>query len=160
MPALAVLVLAVCACGRGNRDAAPGVASALPSSGPDPIVVRIPREGGIVRAYRYAALDSLIWRSSAPTPTIDRVLAFDAENGVIAYLTREETPGWLDLRLGTVRSATRARLSAISSADGWSIFGVDDANAVVRFTPSGDWKLANSRRIRRLFPLADGALAL
>ncbi len=148
----------VCACGREKRGAAPGATGALPSSGPDPIVVRIPRDGGVGRAYRYPNLDSLIWRAQQKSPALDRLLAFDAENGVLAYLTRDGTGGWVDLRLGTVRSAIHARLTSITSADGWSIFGVNEKNAVVRLTPSGDWELPTRGTVRRLFPLADGTL--
>lgn len=148
----------VCACGRKERDAAPGATGALPSSGPDPIVVRIPREGGVARAYRYPNLDSLIWRAQQPTPALERILAFDAENGVLAYLNGDGGVGWLDLRLGSVRTTGKARLASIASADGWSIFGVGKGNAVVRLTPSGDWELAAGGAVRALFPLPDGAL--
>lgn len=151
----------VCACGRGEHDAAPGAVGALPSTGPDPIVVRIPCAGGIGRAYRYPNLDSLIWRSQQPAPALSRLLAFDAENGMLAYLSREGgAAGWLDLRLGTVRAAGSARLASITSADGWSIFGVNEKDAVVRLTPSGDWALSPRGKVRALFPLADGVLVV
>ncbi|MFP5354993.1 MAG: hypothetical protein ACLGIK_07525, partial [Gemmatimonadota bacterium] len=120
--------------------------------------MRIPREGGIGRAYRYPNLDSLIWRAQQPAPALDRLLAFDAENGVLAYLTSQGGTGWLDLRLGTVRTASNVRMASIASADGWSIFGVNDEDAVVRLTPSGDWELPSRGKVRGLFPLADGAL--
>ena len=50
--------------------------------------MRLPRDGGTVRAYRYPALDSLIWKSQQPTPALDRVLAFDALylNGMLTLL--------------------------------------------------------------------------
>ncbi len=160
MRVLAALVLVVCACGRGDRGNAPGASGVLPSSGPDPIVVRIPLEGGVAHAYRYPAIDSVIWKSVDRTPPVDRVLGFDAENGVLAYMGREGAPGWLDLRLGTARRASSERLTTVASADGWSIFGVSASNAVVRLTPSGDWTLPSTRKIRRLFPLADGSLLM
>jgi len=154
------LALVVSACGRPDRDGAATATAALPSSGPDPIVVRIPRDGGVVRAFRYPNLDSLIWRSQAGTPAIDRWLSFDAENGVLSYLTQAGSPGWLDFRLGTVRPAANQRLGSIASADGWSIYGVDGSNLVVRLTPSGDWRLDPGGNVRRLFPLADGSLVV
>ena len=154
----AALLLIVCACGRGDRDAASGAAGALPSSGPDPIVIRIPRDGGVVRAFRYPNLDSLIWRSQESTPAIERLLSFDADNGVLAYVSRDKGPGWLDLRLGSVRAGGNSRLASITSADGWSIYGVDSVNSIVRLTPTGDWKMRTSGKVRRLFPLADGTL--
>lgn len=156
--AFAALLLTVCACGRGERDTASGAGSALPSSGPDPLVIRIKRDGGIVRAFRYPNLDSLIWKSQESAPALERLLSFDAENGVLSYLSREKGPGWLDLRLGSVRSGGNARLLSVTSADGWSIYGVDSANTIVRLTPTGDWTHKTSGKIRRLFPLADGTL--
>ncbi|MEP7382260.1 MAG: SPOR domain-containing protein [Gemmatimonadota bacterium] len=159
-PAFFALLLMVCACGRGERDTASGATSALPSSGPDPIVVRIPRDGGVVRAFRYTNLDSLIWRSQASTPSIERLLSFDAENGLLAYVSQEKGAGWLDLRLGSVRAGGNSRLVALTSADGWSIYGVDSVNSIVRLTPTGDWKLKTTGKVRRLFPLADGTLVV
>jgi len=158
--AFVALALTVCACGRGDRDAAPGATGALPSSGPDPIVVRLPRDGGIVRAFRYPALDSLIWKSQQPVPALDRVMAFDGENGVLAFLGSDGAPGWLDLRLGTARNASNVALTSVSSGDGWSIFGVDEKNTLVRLTPSGDWQAPAGGKVRRLFPLADGTLVV
>ncbi|MBK6489272.1 MAG: SPOR domain-containing protein [Gemmatimonadetes bacterium] len=154
----AALVLLVCACGRRERDDVSGAAGALPSAGPDPIVVRVPRDGGVVRAYRYPNLDSLIWRSQQEAPAMERVLSFDAENGLLAYLSRERGPGWLDLRLGTARTVGTARLASITSADGWSIYAVDSLGAIVRLTPTGDWQMKTAGKIRRLFPLVDGTL--
>ena len=154
------LLIFVCACGRGDRDAAIGVAGTLPSSGPDPVVVRLPRVGGTVRAYRYPNLDSLIWRSPQVTPALDRVLSFDPENGVLSYLDSAGGAGWLDFRLGATRRASTSPLASISSSDGWSIFGVDTSNAIVRLTPTGDWQLPVTGKIRRMFPLADGSLVV
>lgn len=156
--ALVALALTVCACGRGDRESAPGATGALSSVGPDPIVVRLPREGGTVRAYRYPALDSLIWRSQQPTPALERVLAFDGENGMLAYLARGGGAGWLDLRLGTVRPASDTQLTALASVDGWSIYGITARNTLVRLTPSGDWARPVTGRVRRLVPLIDGTL--
>ncbi len=51
-----------------------------------------------------------------------------------------------------------AASSPSRSADGWSIYGVDSANTIVRLTPTGDWKLKTGGKVRRLFPLADGTL--
>ncbi len=137
---------------------ASGAGSALPSSGPDPIVIRIPRDGGVVHAFRYPNLDSLIWRSQESTPPIDRLLSFDAENGVLSYVSGEKGSGWIDLRLGSIRTGGNSRLVSITSADDWSIYGVDSSSSIVRLTPTGDWKFKTSGKVRRLFPLADGTL--
>lgn len=100
----------------------------------------------------------MVWRASEQSPAVDRVLAFDGENGSLAYVGANGIPGWLDLRIGSVRAATKAQLTAVSSADGSAIFGVKDANEVVRFTPTGDWSHTLSRKVHRLFPVADGSL--
>jgi len=148
----------VCACSRGDRDSSPAATGAISPTGPDPIVVRMPRDGGIVRAYRYPALDSLIWRSQQPTPALERVLAFDGENGVLTFVGSNGGTGWLDLRMGTARTASSAGLAAIASVDGWSIYGVTAGNALVRLTPSGDWQRPMAGKVRRLVPLIDGTL--
>jgi cell division septation protein DedD len=122
--------------------------------------VRIPREGGFARAYRYPLLDSLVWKGTERAPAIERVLAFDAENATLAYVAKTGAPGWIDLRIGSVRTATKKSITAISSADGSAIFGVMSDNDVVRLTPSGDWSHKVGRTVRRLFPLPDGTLLI
>lgn len=158
--AFAALALLACGCGRGDRDQLADAASALPSSGPDPIVVRLPRDGGEVRAYRYPNLDSLIWRAQQATPAIDRILSFDEENGTLAYLARGGRAGWLDLRLGTSTPAGDSILTGVVSADGWAIFGVGGRNTIRRLTPSDDWSFVAPGKVRRLVPLEDGTLLL
>ncbi len=154
---LTSLLVLASACGRSDGADASKVA-ALPSSGPDPVIVRIPRSGGVARAYRYPRLDSLVWRASEASPAIERVLAFDGENASLAYVGTSGIPGWLDLRIGTVRAAAKNAVSAITSADGSSIFGVTQTNQLVRYTPTGDWSHALTRKVRRLFPMPDGTL--
>ncbi len=134
--------------------------SAPAASGPDPIVLRIARAGGLVRAYRYPRLDSLVWKSSRAAPPLAGILAFDEENGALVYLDRNGLPGWIDLRLGDVVQATRTRLSDVASNDGWAIYGIRGDSAVQRLTPSGDWSVPIKGRILRLFPLPDGSLVL
>jgi cell division septation protein DedD len=152
------LILAVCACGRSDGgDASPPV-GASPPSGPDPVIVRIPRDGGVARAFRYPQLDSLIWRGTQRAPALDRVLAFDAENGTLSFVDSAGKPGWIDLRVGSVRAATKATLTGVSSADGSAIFGISKDDELIRMTPSGDWTRELERPARRLFPLADGTL--
>lgn len=145
-------------CGGDDRPDSNDVASALPSTGPDPVVVRLARDGGTVRGYRYPNLDSLIWRSGQPAPAVERFLAFDPDNAVLAYLGRDGQPGWLDLRIGARRPATKDKLSGITSADGWAIFGISEKNGIVRLTPSGDWSHPSARPVRGLIPLSDGTL--
>ncbi len=130
----------------------------LSKAGPDPVVVRVPLRGGLVRAFRFTALDSSIWQATHRAPPIRRLLGFDAENGVLAFADSGGTPGWVDLRMGTVRRTTKATYTALASADGWSIFGATPKNTIVRLTPTGDWQLAMKRPVKRLLPSPDGTL--
>lgn len=159
--ALLAIAAGVAACsGSGGRDAESGVR--LPAGSPDPIVLRIPLSGGPVRAYRYPALDSLAWRSVGSAPEFGSVLAFDAEDGVIAFADSQGVPGWIDLRLGDVRRAGQKSLGLASSAEGSSIFGVTESDQLVRLTTTGDWTeaVASGSRIKRIFPQPDGSLAV
>ncbi|MGQ0765693.1 MAG: SPOR domain-containing protein [Gemmatimonadota bacterium] len=155
---LLLIIAAVVACSRETASV-PSSATAV-AAGPDPVVLRIPRGGGTVRAYIYPAVDSVVWRSSQALPAVDRVLAFDAENGVLAFADSSGAPGWLDLQLGSVRRSDRRRLRNVVSADGWSIYGILSESSFVRTTPSGDWTFSSRRRLRRLFPFPDGSLVV
>jgi cell division septation protein DedD len=127
-------------------------------TGPDPIVLRLPRDGGTVRAFRFPDLDSLVWRSAEKAPGIQSTLAFDGENGVLAYLDEKGRSGWVDLRLGIIRQATKTPLNGTASADGWSIYGVSEGTTLVRHTPTDDWEHEVKQRVRRIFPQPDGSL--
>jgi len=158
---LAALALVLAACGPSDRRDTAAVhdaPSATPSRGPDPIVLRVARDGGAVRAYAYPNLDSVAWTSAARAPALSSILAFDEEAGSIAYVDRAGLPGRIDQRLGSVRAATRTKLAALTSADGWAIYGIGSGNVVTRLTPSGDWKFTAKRRPRQLFPQTDGSL--
>jgi hypothetical protein len=154
---LALAALLLGCSGRDSGDSA-GASTALSSSGPDPIILRVPRDGGIVSAFRYPKLDSAIWKSTERAPSPDALLAFDQENGVLAYLDENGAGGWIDLRVGTVRQATKKKLTLVSSADGWSIFGVGKADTIVRITPTGEWEQKSNLPVRRLYPQPDGTL--
>ncbi len=122
--------------------------------------MRVPRAGGLVRAYRFTALDSTIWRSTHNAPAVDRVLAFDQENGLLAFTDTTGYPGWIDLRLGSVRRPTRASFATLSSGDGWSIYGTTTSGSLVRMTPSGEWQSPMVHPVRRVLPAADGNVIL
>ena len=144
---------------RGNGDSIATLDSpGLSKAGPDPVIVRVPLRGGLVSAFPFTALDSVIWQAAHRTPPIARLLGFDAENGVLAFTDSGGTPGWVDLRLGAVRRTTKAAYTMLASADGWSVFGATAKHAVIRLTPTGDWQLELERPIRRLLPSPDGTL--
>lgn len=161
MRSLVALALVLVACGPADRrdpSARHDAPSASTATGPDPIVLRIPRDGGLVRAYLYPRLDSVIWMSGARAAAPARVLAFDQEAGSVAYVDRAGLPGRIDLRDGTVAPATRAKLRALSSADGWAIYGIAANGNVTRLTPTGDWTFEPPRRAQLVLPQSDGSL--
>ena len=161
MRTFVVLAFVLVACGRSDRaDSTPrhDAPSASSSTGPDQIILRIPRSGGAVRAYRYPQLDSVIWTSATDAPAPGRVLAFDADAGSIAYVDRSGLPGRIDLRSGTVGAASRAKLTSLASSDGWSIYGIAANGTITRLTPSGDWTFAPPKRARLVLPQQDGTL--
>ncbi|HEY0971234.1 MAG TPA: SPOR domain-containing protein [Gemmatimonadales bacterium] len=160
MRTLLALALALVACGGSDRDEAlPRDARPAPTPrGPDPIVMRVPRDGGRATAYLYPRLDSLVWTSQATLPALARVLAVNAEEGLVAFVGRDSIPGRLDLRMGSVARA-RAELNGVESADGVAIFGITPDGKVVRHTPSGEpWSLTPPLPARAVLPQPDGWL--
>ena len=161
MRTFVVLAFVLAACGRPDRSdstARHDTPSASSSTGPDQIMLRIPRSGGAVRAYRYPQLDSAIWTSATNAAAPGRVLAFDADAGSLAYVDKNGLPGRIDLRSGNVGAATRVKLTSVSSSDGWSIYGIAANGSVTRLTPSGDWTFAPPKRARLVLPQQDGTL--
>ncbi|HEX7123233.1 MAG TPA: SPOR domain-containing protein [Gemmatimonadaceae bacterium] len=156
--ALGLLVLAACSGDQENRSA-PVLAANRPA-GPDPVVLRIARDGGTVRAFRYPDLDSLVWSSAEPASRPASVLAFDQENGLVALADRNGYAAWIDLRLGTTTPAPRTRLTLPASADAWAIYGIVRDTTVARVTPTDEWSFSPGGRVLRLFPQGDGDLVV
>ena len=153
-------MLALAACGESRGPAGEGVAAFAAAYGQDPIALRAARTGGSLRAYLYPRLDSVIWTSTQPVASQARPLAFDPENGLVAYVDRSGIPGWIDLRVGTVKTSRAARLALITSTDAWSIFGVLRDTLVHRSTPSGEWELEMPMPVRGIFPTPEGGLVV
>jgi cell division septation protein DedD len=157
---LIALALAVAACSGGDdRQASDSARPATTSRGPDALVTRIPRDGGTARAYLFANLDSAIW-SAAASPPVGRVLGFDQDAGLIAFTDDKGQPRRLDLRIGEVRTASKAKLSGVASANGSEIYGIDPKGVIVRLTPSGDWTFTPPRTPQALFPQSNGQLII
>ena len=161
-PLQIALALALAACGSPDRSPPPAgrdASTAGSRRGPDPLVLRLPREGGLARVHAYPAVDSVVWTSAAAVPPVDQVLGFDPEAGLASFVDRAGTPGHLDLRLGDVRrAARRVKLTGAASADGYTIFGVAGDGSVVRYTPTGNWSFKPPRPARAAFPQKDGSL--
>jgi hypothetical protein len=159
---LVALALVLAACGSPDRPAPADTHDAVSANlrnGPDALVLRLPREGGLARVHAYPAVDSVVWTSAQPAPPVDEVLGFDAEAGLASFVDRTGTPGHIDFRLGDVRRAPRrTRLTSATSADGYTVFGVTSDGSVVRYTPTASWSFKPPRPARAVFPQPDGSL--
>ncbi|MGZ8376164.1 MAG: SPOR domain-containing protein [Gemmatirosa sp.] len=123
------------------------------------MLLRVPRSGGRVRAALLPRVDSIVWRSGEAAPVLDRVLAFDVESGMLAAVDSAGRPTRIDLRLGTVRTASRTPLTALVAAEGGTFFGLAEDGSVTRLTPSGDaWKLPLRVPAQELYPQRDGSV--
>jgi septal ring-binding cell division protein DamX len=159
-PTLLALVLAVAACGTGDRQettTSRPTPSTATTRGPDNLVLRIARTGGTARVFAYPGLDSVVWSGrGAPAPA--RVLAFDDEAGTVAYVDSRGFPARIDFRQDGTGVVSRAKLSSIASADGSSIYAIAGDGGVQRFSPSGTWKWKPPVEASALFPQPDGTL--
>ncbi|MFL5479025.1 MAG: hypothetical protein ACJ79X_08415, partial [Gemmatimonadaceae bacterium] len=139
MRRLLLLALLCAAC--SNDRAAPDSTnvSVTEPLGPDQLLLRVPRAGGSGRIYHYPKLDSVVWTLDE-APPLDRVLAFDASAGTIAYVDAKGFPGRIDLRETDVGKASKAKLTSLSSSNGSDIYGVNPKGEIVRLNPNGgDW---------------------
>ncbi|MBL0171288.1 MAG: SPOR domain-containing protein [Gemmatimonadaceae bacterium] len=161
MRTLIASALLALACGCADRPSRPSGADATPSipGGPDPVVLRVARDGGILTAYRYPALDSVLWKSGSRAPALAAVIAFGAEDGYLAAMDAQRAPVRVDLRLGVVTSSRDSGQLVLSSSDGAAIYALTRAGEITRFTPSGgDWKFKPTLPASALFAQADGSL--
>lgn len=126
--------------------------------GPDPLVLRIARTGGEARVYSFQNLDSVVWTSPSRVPPVAQVLGFDQDAGSFAIVDTGGRPRRLDLRLGQISLATQTRLTGLTSADGWAIFGLARDGTVHRLTPTGDWSFKPPSPARVLVPQPSGGL--
>ena len=158
---ISLLLISAIACGRehkANTDTVGNAARAEAARGPDPILIRLPRKGGTVRAYLYPRLDSVVW--TGHTTSVDRILGFDPEGGALAIIDAKGQPGRVDLRMGGSAIATKATLTSLTAPTGTDIYGVDNKGTVVRLTRSGDWTFTPPYPARGVFPQADGSLVI
>ena len=162
MRTLLALALVLVACGRSDRPDDPATHDASPSltraTGPDPVVLRIARGGGIARAYVYPRLDSAVWSSSDAAPAPDHVLAFDDDAGQLVFADAKGGLTRVNLRSGDIATTRKPKLSSLASADGKSVYGVTDSGTVARFTTTGRWSYKAPLRVRELMPQGDGSV--
>jgi hypothetical protein len=154
------LLLALLCAACTNDRAAPDTTntSAVEPHGPAPLLLRVPRGGGTGRVYAYPNLDSAVWTLDE-APSLDRVLAFDADAGTIAYVDAKGFPGRIDLRETDVAKASKAKLTSLSSANGTDIFGINPKGEIVRLNPNGgDWHFKPPVPARSVFAQPNGEL--
>ena len=157
---LVAFVIALTACGRGERQETPsqrGAPSATSARGPDQLMLRLPRAGGTARVYAYPRLDTVMW-SAAGAPAPARVLAFDDEAGSIAFVDAKGAPARIDLRQGVASTVTKTKLTGLASWDGSNIYGIAADGGVERYGPNGPWKWKPKLPARALFPQPDGSV--
>ena len=122
-------------------------------------MLRIAHDGGVVTAYPYPKLDSVLWRSGSRAPGLAQVVAFGAEDGYLAAVDRRGVPLRIDLRLGSVASLKDSLLSSVSSAEGDAIYALTATGTITRFTVSGgEWSMSPKLPASALFAQADGSL--
>ena len=152
---LLLLGLAVAGCGETRLTA-----GSVPTGvGPDAILLRVPREGGVVRAYR-AGRDSVLFESRERSPLTTAILGFDDFLGI---LLGRDTAGHaysLDLRMGSVETLGSAVLTGAVRAEGSSVFGFDAQGRIIRVTPVATWSWTPSGGADALIPHPDGALVV
>jgi cell division septation protein DedD len=126
--------------------------------GPDAVLLRAPRGGGRMTAVLYPRVDSVVWRSGEAAPALGGVLDFDTESGVLAVIDTAGVPVRIDLRLGTVRRASKSPLS-VAAAAGGTFYGVDSSGAVIRLTAAGGtWRVRLVPTPQALLPQRDGTV--
>lgn len=122
-------------------------------------MLRVSRNGGVLTAARYPALDTIVWRSASRVPALNRVVAFGAEDGYLAAVDTGGSPVRVDLRVGTVTVSRDDTVRAVSSADGGSIYALTAGGSIARYTPSGsDWSFTPTLPAQTLFAQQDGSV--
>jgi hypothetical protein len=110
--------------------------------------------------HRYPRIDSLVWSTEDKVPAPADMLAFDDENGIVAYEDTRGRPVLLDFRLGTATVQSPKKLTGLASANGRATYGIAANGDVVRLTSSGEWTYKPPRPARAVYPQHDGGLLI
>ena len=94
------------------------------------------------------------------SPGITRVLGFDADYGVLAFIDDKGQPRRLDLRAREVRTASKEKLTSLATANGSDLYGVNEKGNIQRLTPAGDWTFDPPSTARWVFPQPNGSLVI
>ncbi len=156
---LSALALALAACSSADDRGAPAASSA--PLGPDAIVLRVPASGGPARAYRYPALDTLIWTTRAALPAQVQPLAFSIDAGTLAFRDSAGLAWRLTLGSGQLERAYATALDVAVSLDGTTVYGTHDGTLLrLTTTESTPWTSSTAARQSQLQPLRDGGVLL
>jgi cell division septation protein DedD len=157
--ALALLLVACSDRDDTSRPSAAGGAATLVQSGPDALVLRIARAGGVVRAYRYPGVDSVVWRSIEDAPSVGRLFDFDPDLGSLVGVTASGAPLRVDLRMGSVSASSTSGVTDAATSDGDNLYVVS-GREMARFGAAGkDWSVPVAPA-SRVFPQLDGSLLI
>ncbi len=146
--------LALLACGETRLPSGSG---GLTGVGPDALLLRAPRTGGYVRAYR-AGRDSVLWTSRDRAPATAALLGFDDFLGLVVGRAANGAVFSADLRLGAVEVLDSASLGRDVRSEGSSVFGLGRDGAIVRVTPVAKWEWTPPGGADALVPFPDGSL--
>ncbi len=154
---LLALVLAGCS----TADDRGATAAPVAPLGPDAIVLRVPAQGGAARAYRYPALDTVIWTTRAAVPPQMRSIGFSIDAGTLVISDAAGLAWRLTFGSGQLDRAMATPLAETASLDGTSIFGTS-GGAVLRLMPSErePWQVRTAATLSQLQPLRDGGVLL
>ena len=152
-----VTVLAACS----TADDRGATAASVATAGPEAIVLRLPAGGGAARAYRYPALDTVIWTTRAALPARLQALAFNADAGTVAMHDAAGVVWRLTLGSGQLQRAMALPLGQTVSLDGDGVFGTS-RGSVLRLTSSDQtpWQVRTEASLSQLQPLRDGGVLL
>jgi len=154
-----LLLLCGCLVASACGDAPLSSASGPTGVGPDAILLRVPRGGGELRAYR-SGRDSVLWQSAGRAPATTALLGFDDFLGLLIGRDKSEHAYSVDLRLGSVETLGSATFPGAVQAEGAAVFGLDAQGRILRVTPVATWSWKPGGTTDRLIPNPDGSLVI
>jgi hypothetical protein len=107
----------------------------------------------------YPNLDSAV-TSIGGVPPISRVVGFDQDAGVLAFIDDKGQPRRLDLRANEARLASKAKLTSIATVNGADLYAITPEGKVARTSPSGDWEFEPPSPARWVFPQPNGYVVI
>lgn len=129
--AATALSAALAGCGGEPDLAAAGNLPAVGRGLESATVLRIPREGGVVRLYRVPTLEPSAWKLTDKLPPLERTLGVDADQGFVFLLDKKRSVVVLDLETRRIRPSLEQVRHATVGPDG-ALYAVDTASNVVQ----------------------------